>query len=317
VLYVHQPQFDKSRHISQCLELAILLESSAQKPGNVNRTAAFQDTRYAHFLASAVAVASSFERAADLGIAVVEGRIQTSEIGIGKIVRECEKDIDSWQHGGNTLLGSILLLSPLAVAAGMTPNKNGVFAISQLRNNIKPIVESTTSEDAVNVYEAIRTARPGGIGKSSELDVNDPDSIRQIRRKKVSLYKIFKIAEGYDRICSEWVNNYPVTFDFAYPCLMKQLREEELEAAILCTFLKVLAKYPDTLIARKADGRTAAWVSSLAENILESTDHKSYRARTEQLDQELRKSGNLLNPGTTADIISATLALSLLGGYRP
>jgi triphosphoribosyl-dephospho-CoA synthase len=36
-----------------------------------------------------------------------------------------------------------------------------------------------------------------------------------------------------------------------------------------------------------------------------------------KFDARLRKAGNLLNPGTTADIISAALALCVLGGYRP
>jgi triphosphoribosyl-dephospho-CoA synthetase len=31
----------------------------------------------------------------------------------------------------------------------------------------------------------------------------------------------------------------------------------------------------------------------------------------------LRKESNVLNPGTTADIIAAALALAVLGGYRP
>jgi triphosphoribosyl-dephospho-CoA synthase len=37
----------------------------------------------------------------------------------------------------------------------------------------------------------------------------------------------------------------------------------------------------------------------------------------EKFDARLRRDGNLLNPGTTADIISAALALCVLGGYRP
>jgi len=36
-----------------------------------------------------------------------------------------------------------------------------------------------------------------------------------------------------------------------------------------------------------------------------------------RFDQELRKQSNLLNPGTTADVIAAALAVSILSGYRP
>jgi len=315
---LQKPSFDKAKHISQCLELAILLESSAEKPGNVNRTASFQSTRYEHFLASAVALSSSFERAAELGDAVAKGKIQASDVGIGRIIKECMMNINAWQHGGNTLLGTAILLSPFAVAAGMAPIKEDVFAISGFRKYVKLVVESTTSEDAVNVYEAIRAARPGGLGMSSKLDVNDPRSIKKIREENISLYRIFKIAEKYDRICSELVNNYPITFDFAYPSLMTQLRKKDLGYAIVYTFLSVLAEYPDTLIARKTNNEKAESVSRFAKEILQSGfETQASKARLREFDTELRRSSNLLNPGTTADIIAAALALSLLGGYRP
>jgi triphosphoribosyl-dephospho-CoA synthase len=315
---LQKPSFDKAKHISQCLELAILLESSAEKPGNVNRRAAFQSTRYEHFLASAVALSSSFERAAELGHAVAKGKIQASAVGIGRIIKECMMNINAWQHGGNTLLGTAILLSPLAVAAGMAPMKEDVFAISELRKYVKFVVESTTSEDAVNVYEAIRAGRPGGLGTSSKLDVNDPRSIKKIREENISLYMIFKIAEKYDRICSEWVNNYPITFDFAYPSLVTQLGKRDLGYATVHTFLSVLAEYPDTLIARKTNNEKAESVSRSAKEILKSGfETRSSKARLREFDTELRRSSNLLNPGTTADIIAAALALSLLGGYRP
>lgn len=315
---LQKQSFIKAKHISQCLELAILLESSAEKPGNVNRTTAFQNTRYEHFLASAVALSSSFEGAAELGDAVAKGKIQASDVGIGRIIKESMMNVKAWQHGGNTLLGSCILLSPLAVAAGMAPIKEGVLAVSELRKDVKLVVESTTSEDAVNVYEAIRAARPGGLGTSSELDVNDPRSIKKIREENISLYKIFKIAEKYDRICSEWVNNYTITFDFAYPSLMTQLRKKDLGYAIVYAFLSILAEYPDTLIARKTNNEKAEYVSRLAKEILRSGfETQSSTARLKEFDAELRRSSNLLNPGTTADIIAAALALSLFSGYRP
>jgi triphosphoribosyl-dephospho-CoA synthase len=308
----------KARHVSQCLELALLLESSAEKPGNVNRTAAFQSTRYEHFLASAVALSSSFERAAELGDAVARGETQVSSVGIGRIMKEGIASINSWQHGGNTLLGSAILLSPLAVAGGMALMKEGEFMVLELRKDVKIVVESTTSEDAVNFYEAVIAARPGGLGTSSELDVNDPDSLKRIREEDISLYKIFKIAEKYDRICSEWVNDYTITFDFAYPSLMRQLKTMDLGYAIVHTFLGVLAEFPDTLIARKTDNERAEHVSGLAKEILQSaSEPRSFKVRLKEFDAELRRSRNLLNPGTTADIIAAALAVSLLGGYRP
>jgi len=311
---------EKAKHISKCLELAILLEASANKPGNVNRTAGFENTRYEHFLASAVAIASSFECAAERGVLVSQGETHLGDVGLGRIIKDGTADVNAWQRGGNTLLGTAILLSPIAVAAGMTTVKEDVFRISKIRENVKLVVESTTPEDAINVYEAIKDASPGGLGKVSEFDINDLGSINRIRKEKISLYQIFKVGSKYDTICSEWVNNYPITFDIAYPFLMEQIRQtDDLNAAIVHTFLKVLAECPDTLIARKTSLEKALEVSFKAEGILKLGGLATSNGKKSlcEFDRELRKVGNLLNPGTTADIIATALALSILGGYRP
>ena len=312
---------NKAKHISSCLELAILFEISADKPGNVNLVVGFEGTRYEHFLASTVAATPSFEWAAKRGVEVSQGKICTSDVGLGQIIKHCVADIDAWQRGGNTLLGTVILLSPIAVAAGMIPTKEEhIFEVPKLRENVKIVVESTTSEDAVNVYEAIKIANPSGLGTVPELDINDPVSIDEIRKEKISLYQIFQIASKYDAVCSEWVKNYPITFDVAYPYLMEKIREtEDLNVATIHTFLKVLAKYPDTFIVRKVGIEKACEVSSMAKEVLKLGGLETSRGteRLREFDLELRRSSNLLNPGTTADIIAAALALSILGGYRP
>jgi triphosphoribosyl-dephospho-CoA synthase len=303
------------------MELAILLEVSADKPGNVNLVVGFEGTNHAHFLASAVAASRHFELAAERGIAVSNGEIGFSDIGIGRIIRDCVADVSSWQSGGNTLLGTIILFSPIAVAAGITHmEKEYAFNIADLRRNLKVIVESTTPEDAVNVYEAIKIAKPSGLGKAPDLDVNDPYSVDRILKEKVSLFQVFKIAASYDNVCSEWINNYPMTFDFAYPHLKKQVYEtRSLDVAIIHTFLRVLAEYPDSFIARKVGVDKACEVSLMAREVLDFGGLKTEvgKEKLREFDLTLRTSSNLLNPGTTADIIAAALALMVLSGYRP
>ncbi len=312
---------EKARHISKCLELAILFEVSADKPGNVNLIVGFEGTRYEHFLASAVAAAPYFELAAERGVAVSQGEIHVSDVELGRVIKDCIADVNVWQHGGNTLLGTVILLSPIATAAGMTPTKEDyIFEIPKLRENVKFVVESTTPEDAVNVYEAIKIANPSGLGKAPELDINDPSSVNRIIKENISLFQVFKIASEYDRVCSEWVNNYPITFDVTYPYLMEQIREtKDLNAAIIHTFLKVLAEYPDTFIARKVGIEKTQEVSSMAKEVLKfgGLETSIGKELLHKFDNKLRSSSNLLNPGTTADIIATALALCVLGGYRP
>ncbi|NIO38301.1 hypothetical protein GTO27_11460 [Candidatus Bathyarchaeota archaeon] len=312
---------NRAKHISSCLELAILFEISADKPGNVNLIVGFEGTRYEHFLASAVATASSFELAAERGLQLARGGIRAAEVGLGRIIRDCISDINAWQSGGNTLLGTVILLSPIAVAAGMVlADEERPCQIPKIREKLELVVKSTTPEDAVDVYEAIRIANPSGLGRAPRLDVNDPESINRIREEKIRLFDTFVIASKYDRVCSEWVENYPITFEVAYPFLVEQIREgKDLTISIVHAFLKVLSEYPDTFIARKAGTEEAQNVSSMAANVLELGGLESTKGKAGLLkfDSDLRRSGNLLNPGTTADIIAAALSLIVLGGYRP
>jgi len=313
------PHCEKAKHISKCLELAILLEVSADKPGNVNFVVGFEGTRVEHFFASAVAAHASFEEAAKRGIDVANRKLRTSDAGIGELIRNCAADIDAWQKGGNTLIGTVMLFVPLAVAAGMTPMQGGSFDFAELRRNLKLADESTTPQDAVHLYEAIDIAKPSGLNGAPDLDVHDPNSKKRLLKERVSLFQVFKIAAGYDDICSEWVNNYPITFNLAYPYLMEQLKSRELNTAIIHTFLKVLSERPDTFIARKVGLKKATAVSTEAAKVLElgGVNTEKGKERLLMFDRKLREQGNDYNPGTTADITAAALALATLSGYRP
>jgi triphosphoribosyl-dephospho-CoA synthase len=63
----------------------------------------------------------------------------------------------------------------------------------------------------------------------------------------------------------------------------------------------LLAEVPDTLIARKAGGDIARDVSAAAREVRDG------RRPVTELDTMLRVDGNRLNPGTTADLVCATL----------
>ncbi len=309
---------EKADHISRCLELAILLEVSGYpKPGNVHRTADFPETTFEHFLASAVAIVPSFKMAAEQGIKLSEGEIGPSEVGIGNVIKNAVDRMLGNQSGGNTLLGAIIILAPIAVAAGMIPNN---FSLSKLRKNIKVIVESTTPEDAVEVYAAIALVNPGGLNKSKNLDVTDSNSKKKILDERITLLDTFEIASSYDSIASEWVNNYPITFDLGYPYLVKHLEEtSDINTATVHAFLKILAEVPDTFISRKAGQAKAENISAEARQILEEGGLTTPLGRNllHKLDSKLRDPDHNLSPGTTADITEAVLALNNLNGYKP
>lgn len=312
------PLTEKADHISRCLELAILLEVSGYpKPGNVHRTADFASTTFEHYLASAVAIAPSFRTAALQGIKVSEGEIGASEVGIGEIIKDAVNRMLSSQSGGNTLLGAIIILAPIAVGAGMI--RNG-FSLSKLRENIKVVVESTTPLDAVAVYDAIALVKPGGLNKAKKFDVTEPDSKKQLLDEGVTLFDTFKIASVYDSVASEWVNNYPITFDLGYPYLVKQFKEtKNINTATVHAFMKVLSEVPDTFISRKVGQDKSESISAEAALVLKEGGLTTALGRNLllKLDSRLRDPDNKLSPGTTADITEAVLALNNLNGYKP
>ena len=320
-LMTSETSSDVPDQVSKCLQLAILLEVSAYpKPGNVHRTADFQETRYEHFLASAVALGPHFRHAAESGVKVFDKEITLSQIGIGKIVKDGVADVIAWQHGGNTSLGSVILLIPMATAAGLTLSENSVFFINKFRTNLKSVVESTIAEDAVNIYDVIAMVKPGGLGKAPQLDVTDVKSKQKILEEAISLFEVFKISSSWDSISAEWVNNYHITFDIAYPFLMRLLKEtEDVNMATVHTYLRILSEVPDTLISRKAGASRAKRVSAQAKQILEAGGLATQKGRTSllKLDRKLHDRNHKLNPGTTADITSAALAVAILNGYRP
>jgi triphosphoribosyl-dephospho-CoA synthase len=239
---------------------------------------------------------------------------------LGQLIKDCAVDVNAWQRGGNTILGTVMLFVPLAVSAGMTPTKEDfVLDFSLLRKNIDLAVKSTTAWDSVHLYEAVDIASPSGLGETPDLDVTNPASKERLLKENVCLFEVFKIAQGYDDICYEWVNNYQVTFDLAYPYLMKQLESKPLNTAVVHTFLKILSQRPDTFIARKVGKEKAVEVSADAKEVLElgGLETATGKKRLAAFDKKLRSSGNKCNPGTTADLTASALALCVLGGYRP
>jgi triphosphoribosyl-dephospho-CoA synthase len=297
-----------------------MLEVSTNKPGNVGFNSGFEGTRVEHFLASAVAAAPSFEEAARRGIQAARKNVRLEEIRVGNLIKTCTQEVKEWQKGGNTVLGTTMLLVPIAAAAGMTVfHDKSTIDINKLRTNLNDIVQSTTVQDAIDVYEAIDIAQPSGLNQAPDLDVKNKDSKDRLLKENVTLYRVFQIASGYDDICSEWTNNFPIVFEQAYPYLAEWLEKNGLNTAVTHTFLKILSQHPDTFIARKAGIEEAKEVSQEAKRILELGGLTTKKGQNEisALDQKLREKRNTLNPGTTADLTAATIALATLKGYRP
>ncbi len=84
--------------------------------------------------------------------------------------------------------------------------------------------------------------------------------------------------------------------------------------AVVELALRLLAAIPDTLIARKRGAEAAGRVSAEARRVLAAGGVRGAGGRTAlaEFDASLREDGNALNPGTTADLVTAVLFVALL-----
>lgn len=258
-------------------QLAMVLEVAAfPKPGNVDRCHDFPGTRLEHFLASAILSGPVFRDA------------ETGKRGIGSLIHEAVERTGG-HSGGNTHFGAFILLIPLVAGDGI--------------EGACRLVRETTIEDSIEFYRA--------FGKTSvrvipghELDVNDPSSILEIQRRRMTLYDLMLFSAPRDMVAREWVSGFQLT----------RRGTDLLHAAgcgrqgIVRAYLSLLALEPDTFVIKKHGAEVAARVMEMARQVLEGTrDLQSF-------DQECIEKG--INPGSTADIVIASIYTALGEGWE-
>jgi triphosphoribosyl-dephospho-CoA synthase len=279
------------------VQIACIWEATARKIGNVHPGVAFEKTSYLDFVLSAAATghALHFGFAQGVGETVVQATRSTRAV--------C---------GSNTNLGIVLLLAPLVASWELSFQYAGPEAdelprtIPTFRDAVRKTLDGLTIDDTRRVYNAIRIANPGGLGSAPEQDVrNEPT---------VTLLEAMKLAADRDMIARQYANGFADVFDFGVPAFLAGFeRFGCVEAAIIDSQLRWLAEYPDSLIARKNGPAVAEDVRRRAEEVLKLGGLATPEGRRAgvALDRYLRSDGNKLNPGTTADLITACLFVAL------
>jgi triphosphoribosyl-dephospho-CoA synthase len=285
-----EPRLD----IGAVAQVACFLEATAPKPGNVSPGVSFADTTYAEFLASAAAIGHP------LGTAAARPLGETILLSVEATRR--------WTNA-NTNLGIVLLLAPLARAAGLDHADAAAIPLDELRRSLAKVLAESTIDDARRAYDAIRLASPGGLGTADAQDVAGAPT--------VTLAEAMRLAAHRDGIASEYATHFHATFEIAAPVLCAG-RNDGLSwnDAIVETFLTLLASQPDTHIARRAGAAMARDVTDRAAEVarLGGVRTPAGREAIARLDASLRAEGNLANPGTTADITAASIFVVLLAG---
>ena len=288
----HHPPIDTQFTLGHLATLACNLEVAAPKPGNVHRGADFEDMTLQDFLISATLLGNTIDTSTSLrpGQIILEAIKQTRKV-----------------VGTNTNLGITLLMVPLAVAW----HRTGELSTRVVQSVLKKLDE----DDAADVFQAIRVASPGGLDRR---DVPTSQDVK-VNESPRDLIEAMRIASKHDLIATQYTNGFQQVLEFVVPLLSNWSRHaDSLSEAIVITHIECMARYPDSLIARKCGLPVAEQASSMAHACLLNLDTENNRPtesfwqQVAGLDFWLRADGNRRNPGTTADLIAAGIFAGLL-----
>lgn len=268
-----------------------LLELRSLKPGNVGVHGDGHGMTLQQFIDSAMASSSALFDASNetVGQRVLAAVTRTHQA-----------------VGDNTNLGIILLVSPI-IQCLMKHCLHGLKPLHSLQDLTASVLENLTVEDAIDAYQAIHIAAPGGMGEVADHDVADiPD---------ITLKQAMDISAPYDRVAYQYHTNYKEIFEQNLSIYWQYLKKwQQPRWATTAVFLTQWAREPDTLIIRKQGLLKAQQISDmiapLTEQVLASNDPQLVEGELLALDKQLKSES--INPGTTADITVATLFVAQL-----
>jgi triphosphoribosyl-dephospho-CoA synthase len=285
--------------------------SASPKPGNVDRCHDFSDIRFHHFLTSAVSAYPLFRKAA------------SGEGSPGSLILEGVAAWGDWNLRSNTHFGSLVLLIPLALAAGRAAGheqgqktrrdeslENGPYdgEYDGLEEKLARVLRSTTIQDAIDFYRAFDLAG-ARVVQVDEFSLKDQDWKKKLIEGNQSLLELMRLSLDHDIVAREWATDFERSFQLAGR-LQEMVSIYGLNDGVGRTFLEALAEGPDSLISAKFGRERAEEVSRLAvDALLDSTLNKAREMDCELLNRDM-------NPGSTADLIAASLFISLLRRLR-
>jgi len=294
----------ESKEIAKLAQLASVLEVSGYpKPGNVHRTRNFDDMAFEDFIISGVVIGDTIEEAASN----IKNSDDLSSAELGKFILQAVNETDKW-ISNNTNLGIMMMCVPIACSASISND------FTEIQDNVGLLMDSTTVEDACNLYDAINVADAGGMGDQDEFDVMSEKAKDELCENNQTMFDVLKISAPWDRLARELTSKMPVCFNIGYPTFNKIKNESQdidaINKATVLTFLTILSQVPDTLISRKYGNEVSEKVSKKAEEVLKFKDSDLFAKILKDFDDELYQ--NNYNPGTTADLTAASIFLSYL-----
>ncbi len=275
-------QSERTTKLIHQIETACLWEAEAPKAGNVHPAASFDNLMHDDFVRSARITAFMLSR--------IDVR------GVSQSILDAVRAVQL-QVGKNTNLGIVLLLAPLAAV------KNPLSFSEEL----PAILDTLNIEDSQRIYEAINLANPGGMSQVKQQDLS--------RTPSQSVKELMQLAENRDMIARQYANNFQDVLGFGLERLSHwwSACEGNRNQAIVGLHLDWMAHYPDTLIQRKCGQEVAEESACRAADLLNSgwPDAPQSQEKFAEFDLWLRTESNKRNPGTSADLVAASLFAGL------
>ena len=268
---------------------ACLLEVCAPKPGNVHRGADFDDMVFEDFVVSAELLGAVIDSESNLSLGELI-------LQVVRTTRDCV--------GINTNLGLALLLCPLARCVRDVGRQDS--------SGVARVLGDLNESDSAAIYEAIRVAQPGGMRPVAMSDIDGP--------APPDIKEAMALAADRDLVARQYCDNYRTVFEEVVPALLSgRLQFNNLREAIVYAHVSILARFGDSLIARKCGEEVSLQAGNLAQLAVDALveGKESYVRALGELDFWLRADGHRRNPGTTADLIAAGLMVGIGNGDLP
>jgi len=264
------------------LKTACIWEADAPKAGNVHPQASFVDLEYVDFVRSAEILEEHYRR-------LEQPAAETCPtIPLLEIASETRRRV-----GRNTNLGILLLTTPLAA---VPPGQS-------LGEGVKAVLDRMDVAATIRLYEAIRVMQPGGMAKVDSQDLGDLPTL--------PVREVMRLATDRDLIAQQYVNNFADVLSFGCERLQAwwERTQGNRHLAVVGIHLDWMARFPDTLIARKNGPGLAIESAKQAAAVLAAgwPEAPAGQEAFVELDAWLRADGNKRNPGTSADMTAATL----------
>ena len=282
------------RTLGQCACLAIELECTAIKLGNVHPYASFSEMNHASFLIASRAIGNAIDQSMGDRGPIVGRLVHHSTLAMMQAA------------GCNTSLGTILLFAPLIAAAF----QEGHREINP--SHVAKALSEMNAADSKLVYQSIAIAKPGGLGTSERMDLFDSPP--------PCLLEAMSHASGVDDVALQYGSGFELVFQMEERLVhYRRISKNSVLDGIRDLQLELLATRKDSLIRRKGGEFLADQVRDRASQV--------YRLRLEndpvwweawsELDRWMRqqvdaRGRRIANPGTTADLIAAALLVGIL-----